>query len=177
MRRLEMLLGARRMMPLSNLVGSGSRTVLCTGSRGVDFSPNFYRFLPVYVRATAHFESVGQRRPLGDLLASLETNSDALRQLLNQKLAIQRLIGDDQATGLSTTYARARQKAEGLFAIGEGQEVILLPQHLASALLRVGTSTAAATSGEQDTTRLLGYTAVPSPSSCFNGAITSPSAA
>ena len=35
----------------------------------------------------------------------------------------------------------------------------------------------AATPGEQDRTRLLGYRAVPSPSSCFNGAITSPSAA
>src|SRR5215467_13608832 len=31
--------------------------------------------------------------------------------------------------------------------------------------------------GEQDRTRLLGYRAVPSPYSCFNGAITSPSAA
>jgi hippurate hydrolase len=50
----------------------------------------------------------------------------------------------------------------------------VIPQ---SAELLRGTSAAAATPGEKDRTRLLGYRTVPSPSPCFNGAITSPSAA
>jgi hypothetical protein len=92
--------------------------------------------------------------------------------------AIQRLVGDAKPqVDRPPTLVLAIDQAEELFAIGEGQEVVLLRQHLTSALLCGGTSAAAATPGEQDRTRLLGYRTVPSPSSCFNGAITSPSPA
>jgi hypothetical protein len=50
--------------------------------------------------------------------------------------AIQRLVGDAKPqVDRPPTLVLAIDQAEELFAIGEGQEVVLLRQHLTSALL------------------------------------------
>ena len=85
------------------------------------------------------FGRLREPRPLGDLIAALDSDENALPPLLNalQVLAMSRLVGDAAPqVDRPPTILLAIDQAEELFTPDAGQEAAKLRQHLAAALMR-----------------------------------------
>jgi hypothetical protein len=85
------------------------------------------------------FEALQEPRALGEIVAALEQDDEALPSLLNQLqvLAMRRLVsGAKPQVDRSPTLVLPIDQAEELFAVEGGEEAISLRKHLASALTK-----------------------------------------